>query len=383
MTKRERTRKDKGADGGATPHASSSKGKKPGVAERPSETAHPLVAAYEGGRLLNELDWRVQQAWLLPAIDLQAAQLHADAVRDILTGLSLNLRPALPATAQGRFHDVFLSKRDEWDRWYRSPGHLSEVESTAQLIQYELSQDADRSPGLLREEMWLDSLRTVKEFAPRLFESVESALDERCQLALQLGRCIDWGIHARAVYRYMCWPERKKNPAPALSWSGFSIHPQGVRPASQPAPPARPAPWVLRAVNEGTGLPEGDWLNHVRHNWDAMRLPHPSEEFPVLEGAASEAEAAGGVVEEIEKLDRLVRDELADMLPVGKVPSNERTRQMTLSEAAKLMGYQGKKAAEQLSAAIADGSVKCEKLSRQRFVFSKNDFPETVWEKLN
>ena len=182
MVKRAGSGTEKGADGGATPPASTEE-RKPGAAESPGEAAHPLVAAYAGGRLLNQLDWHVQQAWLLPAIDdFQAAQLHADAVHDILTGLSLNLRTALPAPAQGRFHDLFLGKRDEWDRLYGMPGHLVSVESTARWLAHELSQDGDYSPPVLREENWLDCLGSMMEFAPRLFELVESALDERCKL---------------------------------------------------------------------------------------------------------------------------------------------------------------------------------------------------------
>jgi hypothetical protein len=50
---------------------------------------------------------------------------------------------------------------------------------------------------------------------------------------------------------------------------------------------------------------------------------------------------------------------------------------MSKQQAARLMGYgDGKAAAERLSSAIAAGAIPYERLTRQRYVFSKNDFPK-------
>jgi hypothetical protein len=67
----------------------------------------------------------------------------------------------------------------------------------------------------------------------------------------------------------------------------------------------------------------------------------------------------------------------------GKIPSRYRTRPMTLRAAARLMGYgKSKDAAERLRNAISAESVRCERLTRQQYVFDKRDFPEEQWPQL-
>jgi hypothetical protein len=64
----------------------------------------------------------------------------------------------------------------------------------------------------------------------------------------------------------------------------------------------------------------------------------------------------------------------------ARIPPEHRTIPMTLSKAAKLMGYvehRGEKdAVEVLSKSIRDGSVKAERQNRQRYVFDRRDFPK-------
>jgi hypothetical protein len=61
------------------------------------------------------------------------------------------------------------------------------------------------------------------------------------------------------------------------------------------------------------------------------------------------------------------------------IPPNQRTRPMTLREAARLMGYterrSEKDAVKVLRASITAGMVLCESLTRQQHVFSKKQFP--------
>jgi hypothetical protein len=70
-----------------------------------------------------------------------------------------------------------------------------------------------------------------------------------------------------------------------------------------------------------------------------------------------------------------------------RIPPALRTRPLTLQEAALLMGYRyrGKtprQAAKQLKAAMDARAVAFEQITRQQFVFSRNDFPKEVWPKL-
>jgi hypothetical protein len=60
----------------------------------------------------------------------------------------------------------------------------------------------------------------------------------------------------------------------------------------------------------------------------------------------------------------------------GRIPSENRTRPMSLQEAACLMGYKGRRADRQLRSAIDDGGIVCEKLTRQQFIFDRRQFPE-------
>ncbi|MHB1422343.1 MAG: hypothetical protein ACYC3I_03935 [Gemmataceae bacterium] len=91
----------------------------------------PLVAAYETGRWLNQLDWHLQQAWLLPAIDVDEARLHARHVADILANLASKLRPALSAQAEISLRESLLARRDEWNLSFGSTGHMSVIQNKA------------------------------------------------------------------------------------------------------------------------------------------------------------------------------------------------------------------------------------------------------------
>jgi len=64
--------------------------------------ACPLVAGYEAGRLLNRLDWHVQQAWLLRWFNPGEAHRHAVEIGTILTQLTATLRQAVPLTLRER-----------------------------------------------------------------------------------------------------------------------------------------------------------------------------------------------------------------------------------------------------------------------------------------
>lgn len=93
-----------------------------------------FVTAYQTGRLLNQLDWHLQQAWLLPAIDWQEARQHAKKVSDILSTLAWALHPALAPEAKMRLSESLLAQRDEWDRVFGSSGHTSAIEDTSDYI---------------------------------------------------------------------------------------------------------------------------------------------------------------------------------------------------------------------------------------------------------
>jgi hypothetical protein len=66
-----------------------------------------------------------------------------------------------------------------------------------------------------------------------------------------------------------------------------------------------------------------------------------------------------------------------------KIPPAKRTKPMSFREAARRMGKgSSRDAAEWLSAAVRDGSVACEHISRQLHVFSLDDFPQSVHQQI-
>jgi hypothetical protein len=64
----------------------------------------------------------------------------------------------------------------------------------------------------------------------------------------------------------------------------------------------------------------------------------------------------------------------------AKIPANERTVPMSYRRAAQLMGKgNSQDAAEWLAKSVRDGNIPCEHVTRQTHVFSKSNFPKTVW----
>jgi hypothetical protein len=66
------------------------------------------------------------------------------------------------------------------------------------------------------------------------------------------------------------------------------------------------------------------------------------------------------------------------------IPSDRRSRPMTLAEAAKLMGYRGNRRniAKRLKQQLEDNGSRFETINRQTYVFDVDDFPATVRHKL-
>jgi hypothetical protein len=333
--------------------------------------------------LLNQLDWHAQQAWLLPVLDGEGARQHAAAVRDILTAFPAKLGPALSTAAGEKLHDVLLSHRDKWDRLYGSPGHRDEIQGTAQLLEREFLEGGDFSPSVLREEQWLDALRNVRNFTSALSDSISAELNEDCQRALRLGRWIDRGVRPRDVYRFLCRWVRTGPPQPSGSINPWSVTPGSASQVSGSAVGVNETPPVLYPIVPGTIPPEQGWLEQVRRCSDEMGLPGIiPEHFAPREEQIASLPTEAEVVSFVKDPDEKVRHELGDMTPQTKIPPDERTRPMSLKEAASLMGLFGGKAVERLRNAMNRGAIKYESLTRQTYVFSRTNFPKEVWGRL-
>jgi len=350
--------------------------------EETAAPSGPLVAAYEAGRLHNQLDWHLQQAWLLPVIAIKSSGLHSLEVSKILTGLAPTLTPALSTPAVVRLRTNLLGLRDEWERHYMGAGHKDAFQEGEELIRYELENFDNCSPSVIRENNWSFALRWVDAFASNVLQLLFDHLDENAQKALELGRWVDRGIRPRAAYRFMC-QEPTTNSADPIS---YGVDPFSVEYQDSPsADLADNLPPVLYPITEEAILPELGWLSQLHHCCKAIGLPDTF--FESLANLKQEGRESDDVVNRVGNyvadVDKLVRHELDDWALQEIIPASERTIPMTLKEAAKLMGYRGGRPSERLAAAIKDGSITCEKMGRQSYVFSKSLFPQDVWDKVS
>jgi hypothetical protein len=146
---------------------------------------------------------------------------------------------------------------------------------------------------------------------------------------------------------------------------------------SRPSPLVEDPPSVLFPVHLANALPDLDWEKQLQGAWKEIGLPAESYVPPQDFSRAY-------IVKYVKMTDQVVRDELSDLAPQNKIPPQQRTKPMPLGQAAKLMGYEGnkEKAGKSLRAAMDRGAVRFEKIGRQRFVFSKGDFPEIAQDKL-
>jgi hypothetical protein len=341
----------------------------------------PLVAAYAAGRLLNQLEWHLQQAWLLPAIDMGQAMHHNRAVSSILGDLAPTLQSALSAEAELRLRERLLTQRDVWHRLFHWPGHLTRIKDVADLILDEMAKEPEVPFQLFLEEWWRHEVDRVEAFASEVTQLIFAELKEPGLRALELGRWVDRGVHPRGAFRCMCRPTNPSVEEPPLeqldpfSLEGGCINTESIAEEIRP---------VLYPITAGMIRPDPDWMEQLRHCWREMGLAVPDlENFVEQQRAASASGILTGIDRHIASLDKWVRDELADITPQEAVPPDERTRPMSLQEAARLMGLGGnKKGAERLRTYIDDGSIPCERLSRQRYIFSKVKFPKEVWDRL-
>jgi hypothetical protein len=368
----------------APAETSSRNGRQPGKRVRKRQAVEAaLLAAYEAGKLLNQLDWHLQQAWLLLALDSHEASEHYQAVFQILTDLPARVNPAVAAIDQERLCNFVLGKRDEWERYFRSPGHRSEIESTADFVKYELSQEfADIDPRRLREEFWADALRMIRNFPEDVYAAVAAILSEHSRQALALGRWIDRGIHPREVYRDMSRsvPQELTDPPPFLGVNPFQVV-TGMEPPSTSSHDSPCTP-ILRKVTAGEFPPEQGWFEGVCFRWDELGLA-PSLRAIITE-VREENQIGSAASESLITLVKWIDDRAREGLrllakalatPSQKISAEDRTKAMTLKVAAKRMGYTGPKAVEQPRAAIDTGAIRCEHLTRQQHIFSKRDFP--------
>ncbi|MHB1422344.1 MAG: hypothetical protein ACYC3I_03940 [Gemmataceae bacterium] len=229
----------------------------------------------------------------------------------------------------------------------------------------------------------------VAETVSRALKLILVVLDERGKRAVELGRWVDRGVHPRAVYRYMCQGPKSGpvEPVPAdisldALWSGEYNRMGSVSDTESDLPP------VLYSIKGERLEPETGWMDQVDSCCRALGLPESLiESFQALQQEACGSTVENRVENYVANLDKLIRDELTDLAPPHqeeKIPPGERTRPMTLKDAARFMGKGGTKAGVKLvRALIKSGVIPCISITRQTHIFRKSDFPSEVRSKIS
>lgn len=122
------------------------------------------------------------------------------------------------------------------------------------------------------------------------------------------------------------------------------------------------------------------------HEWSVECVDLIPWSLDELKGLPHRPDLLAELEQSFAELEQLLRADLrlskaAHAEPTRSIAPEDRTAPMTYRRAAKLMGKgDSKDAAEWLSKSVRDGSIACEQFgSRQSHVFSKHDFPKSVW----
>jgi hypothetical protein len=221
----------------------------------PPPQAGPLanrqVHVYRVGRLLNEIDWHAQQAWLL--INYQ----HADRVEQLLADLSLEARAAVPESSRAGVEAAIVRHRDWWRREF---DHLEHHHQTLLAVNERINEiladpDVDIHIAQARAEA-LDHIFPVG-FHTSLREAVVGFLLLGEIPLLNLGEGVDQGIRPAGVSEWLYEPDIKPDP-PRTRFPG-----------------QREPPWYVanRGREPGELNPDSRWPARVRALWREARIP--------------------------------------------------------------------------------------------------------------
>jgi hypothetical protein len=210
--------------------------------------ANRQVCVYRVGRLLNEIAWHAQQAWLL--VDSQ----HADRVEQLLDDLSLEARSALPEPARKGVEADIVRHRDWWGRGFGHPDHhRQDLLAVNERIDETL---ASPDVGIARARAEVLRHSFPVGFHASLREVVEGHLVEDEIPLLNLGEVVDQGIR----------------PADVSAW----LYDPGIEPEELPitSPGQREPRWYVANLGREPGElpPDRRWPARIRQLWREARL---------------------------------------------------------------------------------------------------------------
>ena len=212
-------------------------------------TTNPYLEYYEAGAMLNQLNFAMQQALLLPSQkDYEAS--------DILL-----------ATLSGRSGDqaavVVREVRDAWRQYWRSEGHLDELRQANEDCVFE----DQLSPGEVCRRL-LDA--DVKPWLERIRGELRPTTDPESKI-FDLGGLVDQGVRRDDIYRFL-----RERPASnsvtdsddGLPWGKWE--PGATSPAEN---------WIADQVRPpGEVPPDASWIESLSRFWAELGLAPPLSE---------------------------------------------------------------------------------------------------------
>ena len=211
--------------------------------EPPVRSPQRSLAAWEVGRRLNHLRFRLQQAWLIPTAE------QADAARTIWNDLALSVR-GLGATVQEAdgLRDHVVRAREGWEERFFSLSHHEELLAADAEIARRALQYEDEAESSIHAAVCESLLGSVWNLCAELQQTIENVLSQPLVEIIRLGGRVDEGIHPRIIFRYMLVP-----PPASPDESVRAIDEDGGQiPSEQASGAAIPNPWVALA-DESSG----------------------------------------------------------------------------------------------------------------------------------
>jgi hypothetical protein len=300
-------------------------------------------------------------------------------IRNDFVELSIRVRDLGATSTKDRLGENVRKNLEDWKRAFHSYWRWESfyTENEELRTQHGLVEDYKS----LQEEACRRLLQPVFHILSQLWVTVTSGLGERAQQVMAFGYYVDQGLRPADVYKYLNTSKRVQDQSSPEITDPFETGCCDREPDVNHL--------AERNIIPGEVPPADGWSLDLEKRWIELGLPESLlsgiiGSIPKLQSHIRELDQTlmTGIVQEI---DQITRSELAGLPTVEKqriAPAN-RTRVMTLKEAARLMGYSGSKAHQRLRRAIEDGDVPFERFGRQAYIFDKNSFPIEVWPKLS
>jgi hypothetical protein len=275
--------------------------------EKPAQYANPLAAAYASGRLLNNLAWHMQQAWLLLSNTRPEGQRHFEESLVVFRDLSDAIRQCTPDRARQTKEDRIRDECLEWQGVFGGILHRGDLEEEDATYR--------RHCGEARRGAEIDFLAFYREACIRLAQPVLVrhrnirrkvcvGLPDRALLALSLGEVVDRGLRQHDVYRWI--PHQQNLDVRETHLDSFDDE--------------NPPPFLARGGPEAGELGlSSTWHKDVGQRLAELKLTVSLPKRRYIKRKT----IAHNVTALVAKVDHVILDRLSGISAIKKPPANE------------------------------------------------------------